>query len=329
MEVKYYPYLDQLKGLAILLMVMGHALAWSYNDYSFLNNQLSTMTIEQSNASIIWKIIYSFHMPLLFFVSGFLFFKNNDTESYTTKIKKRFNRLLIPYITTGVFVLYLRGYFGYWFFITLFVLDLIVIGELIILSKLKNKLWVDIVSRVVTFVLLCIVVKITKDYLPKSLNHLASLPSYYVFFMFGYMVHKWELLEKLIKNSIVGLACFGIYILLMVLSNHYEIQGKLLLLIPICAIIYLYNLFNGFEMKWLGGIIGKNSMEIYVFHLFFVASFQEVGQYILQISSLPLSITIQLTYSIGISAIAIILSLAAARVLKSNKHLAFIFGFKQ
>lgn len=329
MEVKYYPHLDQLKGLAILLMVMGHALAWSYNDYSFLSNQLCTMTIEQSNASIVWKIIYSFHMPLLFFVSGFLFFKNNDTESFTTKIKKRVNRLLIPYITTGVFVLYLRGYFGYWFFITLFVLDLIVIGELIILSKLKNELWVDIVSRVVMFVLLCFAVKLTKDYLPKSLNNLASLPSYYAVFMFGYMAHKWELLEKIIKNSVVGLACFGIYILLMVLSNKYDVPGKLLLLIPICAIIYLYNLYTGFEMKWLGEKIGKNSMEIYVFHLFFVASFHEVGQYILHTSSLPLSITIQLTYSIGISAVAIILSLATARVVKSNRYLSFMFGFKQ
>ena len=329
MEVKYYSHIDQLKGLAILLMVMGHALAWSYNDYSFLNNQLCTMTTEQSNASIVWKIIYSFHMPLLFFVSGFLFFKTENIESFGTKIKKRINRLLIPYLTTGIFVYFLRGYFGYWFFITLFALNLIVFFELFVLSKVQNKLWVDIVSRIVVVIIIAVAVKLTKNYLPKSLSHFASLPSYYIVFMFGYMVHKYKILEAFCKNQIVSLLCFITYIVMMVLSNNYEINGRLLLLTPICAIVFLYNLFNGFEIKWLGEIVGKNSMEIYVFHLFFVASFQEVGQYILHINSLPLSITIQLTYSIVISAIAVIFSLATARVLKSNKYLAFLFGFKQ
>ncbi len=69
-------------------------------------------------------------------------------------------------------------------------------------------------------------------------------------------------------------------------------------------------------------------MEIYIFHLFFIASFREVGQYILQINNLPLSITIQLTYSLLVSAVAIILSLSVARVIKSNRNLAFLFGFK-
>lgn len=31
----YFPYIDGLKGTAILLMVMAHSLAWSFPDYSF------------------------------------------------------------------------------------------------------------------------------------------------------------------------------------------------------------------------------------------------------------------------------------------------------
>ena len=54
----YFYNIDQLKGLAILLMVMAHVLAWSYTDYSFLKGALIDMTKEEFNASLIWKIIY-------------------------------------------------------------------------------------------------------------------------------------------------------------------------------------------------------------------------------------------------------------------------------
>ena len=36
----YFHNIDALKGLAILLMVMAHVLAWSYREPNFLNNSL-------------------------------------------------------------------------------------------------------------------------------------------------------------------------------------------------------------------------------------------------------------------------------------------------
>ena len=54
-------FFDALKGLAIFLMVVGHAIAWIYPEetlYSFKNN-------------LGVNVIYSFHMPLLFVVSGY------------------------------------------------------------------------------------------------------------------------------------------------------------------------------------------------------------------------------------------------------------------
>lgn len=334
MEIKektYYPHLDYLKGLAILLMVMAHVIAWSYPDYSFLSLRWCDLTVQEFNAALLWKIIYSFHMPLLFFVSGFLFFKENDTESYLKKISKRFGRLLVPYITTGVFVLYLRDYFGYWFFIVLFVLNLIVIAELVALQKVKNKLWIELIVHLVLFTILIFTVRYLKDDLPKSLSHLKSLPTYYLIFMFGYMVHKYKQIENIILKPLVSLFCLVVFCGLFVMSNYYEIW-KLNLLIPICAIVFLYNIFKGINIsnimyvRYLS-IVGKNSMEIYIFHLFFTASFLEVGKYILNIENLPLSITIQLTYSLIVSVVAIVLSLMIANMLKSNTYLKkVVFG---
>jgi fucose 4-O-acetylase-like acetyltransferase len=67
-------WLDSLKGLAIILVVWGH-----------LNIPIKAETI-----------IYSFHMPLFFFVSGYLFKQNNRTlKEY---VHRKISGLLVPYV---------------------------------------------------------------------------------------------------------------------------------------------------------------------------------------------------------------------------------------
>ena len=117
-DIHYLPFLDILKGIAIFLMVLAHILAWSFQDSSFLQQPLSVLSHNEQNAAFVYKIIYSFHMPLLFFVSGYLFYKRTKDYNghYVIKVLKgRVKRLLIPYVATGIFVYLLRGYWGYWF----------------------------------------------------------------------------------------------------------------------------------------------------------------------------------------------------------------------
>lgn len=72
-------WIDSLKGFAIILMVIGH-----YQDTPHLLN--------------VW--IYSFHMPLFFFLSGYL------TEHIKKKyIQKKFKTLMIPYFSFGLLML--------------------------------------------------------------------------------------------------------------------------------------------------------------------------------------------------------------------------------
>lgn len=100
------------------------------------------------------------------------------------------------------------------------------------------------------------------------------------------------------------------------------------MLIPILAISFLFGIFNNRINK--GGLlstIGKNSMEIYIMHLFFVMPFKEMGIYILSIKDFSLSITLQLVYSAFISIISIKLSILVSNVIKRNKYLSqLIFG---
>ncbi len=80
---KRIEYIDIARGIGILLVVMGH------NDFSLVS-------------PFAYKLIYSFHMPLFFFLSGYFL---NTTIGFWDFFKKRFNSLIKPYLFT-LFLIY-------------------------------------------------------------------------------------------------------------------------------------------------------------------------------------------------------------------------------
>jgi len=79
---KRVEYIDIAKGIGILLVVMGH------NDFGLVS-------------PFFYKFIYSFHMPLFFFVSG-MFFKSS--LPFFSLIQRRFDSVLKPYIATIILI---------------------------------------------------------------------------------------------------------------------------------------------------------------------------------------------------------------------------------
>lgn len=72
-------------------------------------------TIIQQKLYGIHSWIYSFHMPLFFMVSGYLFsLTNSDFKSidYAAFMKKKFIRLLIPYFVLGVVLYFIKFIFS-------------------------------------------------------------------------------------------------------------------------------------------------------------------------------------------------------------------------
>jgi len=70
---------DLLKSLAIVLVVLGHAIQYTVRDFDL---------------NPLFRIIYSFHMPLFMFVSGYLAFRKKMQSSY---LYKRFASLVVPF----------------------------------------------------------------------------------------------------------------------------------------------------------------------------------------------------------------------------------------
>ena len=85
MQAKRLPYLDSIKGVLIILVIIGHAIQFCIPDY------------EQN---FCFRFIYSFHMPWFFFVSGYL---ANRGYYNSSVIGKRACQLLIPFIVWAFF----------------------------------------------------------------------------------------------------------------------------------------------------------------------------------------------------------------------------------
>lgn len=74
--LKRVDWIDISKGITILLVIIGHNIP---------------------TTSLLFKFIFSFHMPLFFIINGYLYKEKNLKSQF----KSNFNRLLLPYLFTS------------------------------------------------------------------------------------------------------------------------------------------------------------------------------------------------------------------------------------
>lgn len=82
-------FLDFSRGVCIFLVVWGHCVQYfSVNSFDFFDD-------------LVFKIIYSFHMPLFMFLSGYVFYWSCSKRSLGSVIQKRLSGLLVPMVSWG------------------------------------------------------------------------------------------------------------------------------------------------------------------------------------------------------------------------------------
>lgn len=74
-------FIDALRGLAIVLVVLGHALQY---------------TLSAPDDAPVYRLIYSFHMPLFMFISGFVY--SGAKRSAYEELRLKSQSLLLPFI---------------------------------------------------------------------------------------------------------------------------------------------------------------------------------------------------------------------------------------
>lgn len=269
--------LDKLKGWAIFLVVLGHAL--SYNQDGLL-----------------FKIIYSFHMPLFMFISGILSF--GKTSDYRKFISRRFVGLIIPYIAWQPIFLIINASnlnlstlsladiaintlifprYGNWFLYVLFInLILLVICN-------KTSRYIGDISYFLMFGIQFLIFKL----LPGGIYFGADMVSEtFIYVALGYLTAKYKNMSFLSK-PLLGLSVFAFPILTYfkgafivweaTLLNSYGLPGdnavKILYMIPIAisGIRISYYIVETFKKLTCLEALGKNSLIIYTTHgLFFM-----------------------------------------------------------
>lgn len=294
------PYIDSLKGLAILLVVMGHVLACYHNDF---NQALSV----DSNSMILWKFIYGFHMPLFLFLSGFVFNISSIQISFSNvffKIKKNFKRLIVPYVSMGVVYFVLLGNTdGYWYLYVLFIFCTIISLLNWLLGRFK---WWN--SSTGSIVLLC--VSFIAKYFLCKLHPYEILPIFdwghfalFFYFCLGIVFRKHKLDLYIQRNAFVyNLLLISFFIsFLSKFRIGFSFPDKLDVY-AISATIIIFILFSKVRQDCTNVVlrflneIGKKTLEIYLLHFFFLAKIPLFGSFLDSIDS-KISIILQLLSS--------------------------------
>lgn len=290
-EPKRYNELDAARGIGIILVVIGHVIS-HYNRNYFEAEFLGSLQV----------LIYSFHMPLFFFIAGIVFGAKESAlvkghAAYIPFAIKKIKRLFVPYLVFSIIFLAVRLVADYylhvpytkglieaavciffdprngnspylWFVHTLFVLYLI--APLIFACE-RKWLLANIAVGLFLYAL---------SYFVES-RSVSDIFRYLIFMMLGCMF-AYRLNNNLTavgKNGFLFIILFiaAYYTQDVISSNQIKIAMFFVLAVSgILSVIYLSLLVR----KQIGRLfrmldtLGQSSYEIYLLHyLFFIYPF--------------------------------------------------------
>ena len=237
-------WLDSLKGFAIFLVVVGHVILGYI--------RAETFTEYQWSLQFVYDVIYSFHMPLFFLISGFLY-KLTWARKNTGLLKKISNKFL------NMVPMYLLFSVVFW------------------LSKYYATLYGNI--------------QMSDHFNLVDLMHIYIAPLSYLWFLYVliWLFVAIPIFESIIKPTIVFIIFLCLYffmppvhgllkiinliIVLAVITFPYiEVHNILKFICAISGSVFLSILFFKFKnIKWvtIWNICGRYSLGIYILHLYF------------------------------------------------------------
>jgi acyltransferase len=273
---KRIDYIDIAKAIGIILVYIGHC------------------DLNYKSPLFLW--IYSFHMPLFFFISGFLF-KFHSQLSYDKIGKILYNKaisLLIPYLFFSIiqsitFILFniplhnwiIKGWGTnpLWFLPVLFLIEVL---HLCITSNKK----ILIVASISIIIGLFIYKTQTNRWLPYSIS---EIPWFYICFLEGYLCT--HILQRKHFSCIITLfLLFLHYLLLFIIiipyNDNYRTQDNDILsyvyriiigLVGTISFIGVSQIVNKIHQTQLLKWIGKNTLVILCTHIMYIRILQQVG----------------------------------------------------
>jgi len=182
--------IDALRGFAIILVVLGHIIEFSY--------------FPHFDENFIFRLFTSFYMALFFLISGYLAFLTTDYKKPVTNIIKKFINLGVPFLSYYFIVNYIiqGGYktisfiddlkiiikstdYGLWFLWTLFLCFLILnLTNWIYRLKIFQRNYLDIVFYAILGWLIL--------NSPWTAFGWGFVRWYFLFFIIGFLISKYK-----------------------------------------------------------------------------------------------------------------------------------------
>lgn len=271
--MKRVQWIDVARGLGIIFVILGHLYMHELN-----------------------IIIYSFHVPLFFFLSGYTF---NAKSNFKDFFRKKVRSLLIPYLLAGIIISCFTLFYGwcigesnilYTFFYNLKSLiiqcrkwTLWYVAVLFVLCIIYYRIskWRVIYMCICTtmiFITGVLYNQYVKIYLPLNLD-IAMMAA--PFFVMGILTKKFNVVDLYILNRDYSYLIFGMNLLISITGTliSYNITGErfdffnsqygiipityLSAMTGIMCIIYIsYKIQKYYFIKF----IGKNSFVYFAFH---------------------------------------------------------------
>ena len=294
---KYFEEWNIARGLGVILVVVGHSLP-DDNLETISNINLYRFMID---------FIYSFHMPLFIFISGFLSIKIiniSDMKDRILYMKDKFVRLMVPYFFVGLLYVPLRLIFASFSSVefniseliknfiqgvnpsyqlwTLYVLFLVnVIGVLIC----RKKTLVPIIGIFLLISLISLQYK-------TNVNIIDRMMFNSFFFFLGIYIRRFSDMGGQNRvNKVVKLTTIIIFISLNILKFMFKLES-LILLTSLLGIIIVY--WTSIEIQKKDSII-RNTLNVignYGMDIYILSNFAQVSARLIFYSKLDFNYNI-------------------------------------
>jgi fucose 4-O-acetylase-like acetyltransferase len=276
-------YIDSIRGLAILLVVLGHTITGCMQGYE--NN-------------ILYNVIWSLQMPLFFVISGYITKYSKPLTSCKIFLKSLFRRsgaLLIPYF---VWTFVVRGILmgqssffnlknlifnfdsGYWFLFSLWTISVIFMSSRYIAGcisdrKIPSTILTLVFIAVFSVLLLFIGLKVGLSFL-----NIKQTTYYIPFFVLGYLYGAFQEKMKsllLMEKIVIALATFfWVFVLLkcsIVSLGEDVVSIMVRFFSSVCGCICCFGLLSNLIKGRIAAVlqyIGSHTLEIYLVHYVFL-----------------------------------------------------------
>lgn len=321
-------YIDSLKGLSMLMVVVGHIIIFC--------------TLNYDNEFV--RHIVLINMPLFFFLNGLVVKRlQKGGGNLWRTIWKKARSILIPFFAWGILISLFRGEtyiefllsyfkFGYWYLPVLFQLCMVKCICDIVLNYIPQKN--ILIETILLFVLVWVFFRFCTRFIPADINIIIDyyqVIEYMPYFFLGIFVSRFALVENIKRYPSSWVSIIFLLSIVCYVWWSYNSDGLITFILRTSLILLIYTLFFIYDNNKKGATsffnlvlatIGRHTLAIYMiqYFLFRYINLHAIGESLYD-SNNQLALLI---FVIIVSLVVCYICIGVEKVIATSKLFSFI-----